>query len=857
MLFSALLLIEWVTLTIGGTSPLFPRKEIHLKIPIESHFTREFSGISPLIFRDSKEATAVGFRHPVKIPLVRKDLKDTRSSLKPLAGNVEPKARSGRQAMNSSVFQPFHSGRHIPFPSNMNRSSPDNVKDASKMTRLSHPASLRDSYTGRGEENNTLLEDFHDHHYIESFSDKVDPVINDTVSNSFILSYESSVNHEKGKFGQKEAASENEEGALLDKISTQSTQDNDSKAAELPHHKEHKNITSNFSNADRTSFHKNISSLNLSQKKKSEIGSKDIVELESNRTQKEIFFTNSETESKLTHVLQEHANQKNITPIIKVTRKPKSRMRNNRKQEFLSSPTSEISFYNKTFTKTPNANNQTQMLQDGAFQVVTASTALYSEKSWFRNDIDKLRSDGNFNQKSDISIKSSTISVILSSSLTTPDPHMNDPPFRGPNIPPEIDHFYKEKERTKMDYQNPTVVETPTFIIKNIGEDWKPEKQVWGIAWDCHYFVIGSFFAIIALYSLISLLRVNTFITLLNTGYYIAINSIILLLCLLRSLYLFYDPYNLSGKYPVVLASILPKITLPCLTSSFLFLMLSFLNSTKTQFLSPKFQRPSSLAFVIIFLFSLYLCLEISVCIFHASSIFIIAGHVLLIVWAKLSSISYFCVFRRLHHRALRKQGEMIRLTFTKMHIDGAQLPKKLPKPTLGLAVKLLLVSAILQTFICILTPFGMVIFQVIIPSVLLNDPWVWWGYQLTCRILELLLTATISFIATQPQKHFEIGDNRFCSILMWFPCSSFAECCKKEEVVDFEAHSDNYANPQGLRNTGFNLTANSRRLQTNSLPTFRTPLTELDKNLPMRTLPCSGRHTNHASAISLLSYYR
>ncbi|GIX85948.1 uncharacterized protein CEXT_271961 [Caerostris extrusa] len=199
----------------------------------------------------------------------------------------------------------------------------------------------------------------------------------------------------------------------------------------------------------------------------------------------------------------------------------------------------------------------------------------------------------------------------------------------------------------------------------------------------------------------------------------------------------------------------------------------------------------------------------------------------------------------------------MIRLTFTKMHIDGAQLPKKLPKPTLGLAVKLVLICSFIQIALFFLSPYGMVFLRGLFPITEVPNPWFWWGYQLSCRILELMLCATLSFVATQPLKHYEIDDNRFCSILMWFPCSSFAECFEKEEIVDFEAHSDNYANPQGLRSTEFNAAANTRRLQTNSLPTFRTPLTEVDTNLPMRTLPCSGRHTNHASALSLLSYYR
>lgn len=848
MLLAALLLIQWVTLTIGATGPLFPHKEIHLQIPIDSHFSGKDSRINPFINRDSKESSVTGFKYVEQIPSIRKEPRASMSSVNLMTSSENAKPRSGWEVLNfSTEIQPQHRGEHVHDPENMNNSSPQNAKGMDKMIHTPDPGELGELYRGEGEENSTLRSDHHDDHYAKSLEEKVDPFANNSMSNSFAQDSESSFKHEKNNLA-----------TLSDKMELE----------QIPKFKlsNDTSIIKNSNLMDNKSMH--MASVNSKHMLSSDILINSTIILNKLKTDEKLLKATSLSDvnaadtnkkSRDSNIELKPQNDENYvtttsTPVLKVTRKTKTKSRNKNKGGS-NSTYSEILISGKG-NKLFNSSSPNPMLQDSSYQVVTATT-LFSENAWYKNDIDKMHTGRNLNQRSDISDKGTTLVTTISLLFTTPDSHMNDPPFRGPNIPPdEIDHFHKDKEKTKMDYQIPTVVETPTFIIKDLGDDWKPESHILGITWDCHFYVMGSFFAVIALYSFISLLRVHTFITLLNSGYYIAVNSVILLLSLFKSLYLVYDPYNLSGKYPPLAASILSKITLPCLTSSFLLLMLSFLNLTKAQFLSPKFQKPCVIASIITIEFLIFFCSEISVGLFQAPNMITIASYFLLIVCAKLSSISYFYVFRRLHHRALRKQGEMIRLTFTKMHIDGAQLPKKLPKPTLGLSVKLLLISAILLTTLCILIPFGM-IFQLILPSVLLNDPWVWWGYHLTCRILELLIVATMSFIATQPQKHFEIGDNRFCSILMWFPCSTFAECFKKEEIIDFEAHSDNYANPQGLRSTEFNSTANSRRLQTNSLPTFRTPLTDVEKNLPMRTLPCSGRHNNHASAISLLSYYR
>ncbi|XP_054721976.1 uncharacterized protein LOC129231637 [Uloborus diversus] len=434
--------------------------------------------------------------------------------------------------------------------------------------------------------------------------------------------------------------------------------------------------------------------------------------------------------------------------------------------------------------------------------------------------------------------------------ITTPYSHMNDPPFHGPNVPSERD-LVNEKENEKKEIYTTH----KTFLLQSLHLDnnWKEQaREIFGLAWDCHCYITGSLFLINAFYSFISLLRVNTFNPLLRTNYYLPINGILCLTCVLRSLYLLYDPYNFKSSYPVLVSRILLHGPMLCLTASFNVLMFFFLDSTKTRLFLPTFQKPFALTIVIIMLFVSYVTIETIAGTSQQTKALLLFCKILIIAWSSLSSVCYFAMFKKLRYRGLRKQREMTRVTFTKLHIDGALLPKKLPKPTLSIAINLLLLTAIFQLLLSCLIPYSIMFVNGMHPKSNLTDVWLWWGYQLSCRVLELAMCVTMSFIATQPQEHYEISNNTFYSILRWLPCSSF----HKEEVVDFEAHTNNYANLQGFNNLKFSMKNNSFRLQTNSLPTFRTCSAKV-ADLPLKALSSSGRHTNYASAFSLLSYYR
>lgn len=829
MLFPALLLIAWVAETCGG--PL--EKGIHLRIPTPPEDSLQIR--QGLIFGEPmSRSKRFDFRSLSG---------NVRSLINPRVRNVGGKARTGRGVDSLDA----------PTPENMNISVADNGTDEHKTGRLSRYRNhdLQSRRKENGSEDTTAIDGHDLSHYDTALGGKADTIINDTVEHLRIRNFEESpLIHENGHARDADDL----------KMATFSDDTFPSDHVFVTEEGEKSNKSGiHFEGIKNAAVNKTKSFVSLSEHQE-ELTSDDLPVLLSeakykNTINKEVFTTaasigeNATFYDKYKTIDQVHANStKNIqenkdrTTIVKQTISSTQE-----KSKTVISSTESAVFSSTQTTK------YIPMQKDGTYEFFTTS----SNKALLDNSEDKPNDDSK-SLKGEGILKNILPNLLHTSAVTTPDSHMNDPPFRGPNVPQEIDHFLKEKDDTKISYRKPSSTSgSPLSQSLNIYGEWKFAMQTWGIAWECHCYIMGSLFAIVAFYSLISLLRAKTFITLLSTGYYTMTNLIIFFTCLMRAFYLLYDPYNLMKKYPASVSRLLLKITLPCLTSTFCILALALLNYTQTQFLSTKFQRPSVLGVIITFVFSLFVTLEVLAGIMDISILILLACYLVVIFCAGLASMCYFFAFKKLHHRALRRQGEMIRLTFTKLHIDGAQLPKKLPKPTLSLAVKLVLLSAVLQLLLCFLSPYAIVFLRGLFPGATARNPWFWWGYQLTCRILELLMCATMSFVATQPLKHYEIGDGRFCSVLMWFPCSSFSECLRKEDIVDFESHSDNYANPHGLTGDGLNATANSRRLQTNSLPTFRTPLTEVDNNLPMRTLPCSGRHTNYTSALSLLSYYR
>ena len=72
-------------------------------------------------------------------------------------------------------------------------------------------------------------------------------------------------------------------------------------------------------------------------------------------------------------------------------------------------------------------------------------------------------------------------------------------------------------------------------------------------AWELHVYVAGVGFAVLAVYSLISILRLYKHKNLLSLAYFLSLNAIMALMGITRALYFLVDGYNTRGTFHPVL----------------------------------------------------------------------------------------------------------------------------------------------------------------------------------------------------------------------------------------------------------------------------------------------------------------
>lgn len=388
----------------------------------------------------------------------------------------------------------------------------------------------------------------------------------------------------------------------------------------------------------------------------------------------------------------------------------------------------------------------------------------------------------------------------------------------------------------EFDYSNRSI---PTAIADGLRAiesnrtipTWKVSGSRRAVAWDVHTYLTGSLFVVLSAYSIFGLIRLRTFTHLFTQGYFVALNFLTLILGITRAVYLLYDPYNSRKKYPSVVALFLYNIAQPCLTSAFAILFLALLRVTRTGPTCPKLQKPNVLAGFVSLHLLLSIGADIVVGTVQSSFVVGVVCQIIFSGWAVFLCLCYFLSFRKLYVGALKKQGEMMRVTFTKLHIDGGDLPNKLPKPTIALSVKITLVVAVMETILA-----GLQIYEILfVNGLLLLEPqfWFWWTYHLSSRIMEFVAAATMSFVSTQPIRHFESGE-RCCKCSVRLGCGNVRSCWRSDKF-DFETHSHYYANPRsiGSANLMAAVGAPRRWSHTNSLPTFRSLPTQDTDILP------------------------
>uniref|UniRef100_A0A0A9Z511 Proline-rich transmembrane protein 3 n=1 Tax=Lygus hesperus TaxID=30085 RepID=A0A0A9Z511_LYGHE len=260
-------------------------------------------------------------------------------------------------------------------------------------------------------------------------------------------------------------------------------------------------------------------------------------------------------------------------------------------------------------------------------------------------------------------------------------------------------------------------------------------RHVLGIAWDIHVYLIAVLFAILALCSLINIIRLMYYKHLLSQGYFLSVHGILLVIGCMRSFYLFYDAYNINKSLPVPISNLLMHMVFPLLTSAFAILFLFLLTATEVKAMNNRIQRVSILTIFIV----LHLAASFAIHYYANDTPYsvllpLICQCVFIILCVGLG-LAYLYLYKSLSQSCVQKASHMY-------CSEGERW-------SLAHAVRVTLATAMLSLLMAAVHLYGMLgDYEGLTKD--RQQPWLWWGFQLSVRVIEISMCALLAWAGMQ-----------------------------------------------------------------------------------------------------------
>ena len=170
------------------------------------------------------------------------------------------------------------------------------------------------------------------------------------------------------------------------------------------------------------------------------------------------------------------------------------------------------------------------------------------------------------------------------------------------------------------------------------------------------------------------------------------------------------------------------------------------------------------------------------------------------LIWGLFLFGGYLYIFKKLYRNAKWRQREMTKYQLYKIKLESVTPITKEPKLTLNIAIKVTFVTAIFGLLFSGIMTYSMFgVFSIFANDI--PDPWPWWFFKFSMRIVELAMCATMVYVATQPFRYnSEVTGKKWNlnSAMFYFPCRRIFQC-DEQELKDDGLHwfsSDLYADP-------------------------------------------------------------
>lgn len=262
-------------------------------------------------------------------------------------------------------------------------------------------------------------------------------------------------------------------------------------------------------------------------------------------------------------------------------------------------------------------------------------------------------------------------------------------------------------------------------------------RQVLGAAWDVHVYIIAVAFAILTVYCVFALLRLNVGKRLLPRGYFLSLHGLLATIGILRCGFLSYDAYNSGHSFPEPISHLLLNIVFPLLATAFALVFLFLLRACEVHLGSGRFQSPGMLTAAVALYLVLCVTLDLSTGLAPNSTPLTVACQCLFIAVCLGLGLSYMYVYKMLSSAAARKPG----------------LAPLLQRTSLAHAVRSMLATALLAVLMAAVQLYGMLgVYEA--PGDDQPHPWLWWGFQFSVRVIEIAMCALLCWAGTQPPSH-------------------------------------------------------------------------------------------------------
>lgn len=279
-------------------------------------------------------------------------------------------------------------------------------------------------------------------------------------------------------------------------------------------------------------------------------------------------------------------------------------------------------------------------------------------------------------------------------------------------------------------------------------------KYILGVFWDAHVYLIATLFLILVFCSVISIARIRAFKKLLTCGYFVTIQGLLITIGCVRSAYLLYDPYNVHRTLSTQVNGLALNIVFPLLLTVYSVLFLFLLRATDVKTVFYNLQKSSLLAIFICF----YMAFCIIVLFYYEAHILSLVSKCIYILLCVILGVTYLCLYRSMSNASLRKQGT----------IFGASFHEH--RPTLAHSVRVTLATSMLSLLMASVQLYGMIGAYEMLGKDQPN-PWLWWGYQFSVRVIEISSCFLIFWASIQPLRYTSEKEAQNQSGLTLFPC--------------------------------------------------------------------------------------